>query len=97
MFVRSLVAALLLTLACAMYLLDAVSFLAPYRRTLFAGYLVPALQFLGMWILALSVVIYLLVRLVTLGRVGKRLDHVSRDGVPLVADPYPSSPDDDDA
>jgi hypothetical protein len=97
MFLRSFVAALLLTFAFTMYLLDAVSFLAPYRRALLSSYLQPALRFLAMWLLALSIAIYLLVRLVTLGRVGKRLDHVSRDGVPLVADANPSTLDDGDA
>jgi uncharacterized membrane protein len=94
MWVRSVVASLLLTLAFVMYVLDAVSFLAPYRRTLMAGYLAPALTFVSMWILNVAVLIYLVVRLVTLGRVGQRLQHVSRDRAPFDVEPPPSPQED---
>jgi uncharacterized membrane protein len=94
MWLRSVVASLLLTLALVMYVLDAVSFLAPYRRTLIAGYLGPAFAFVAMWVLNVAVLIYLVVRLVTLGRVGRRLQHVSRDRAPFDVE-LPPSPQED--
>lgn len=94
MWVRSFVASLLLTLALVMYVLDAISFLAPYRRTLIAVYLAPALAFVAVWVLNAAVLIYLLVRLVTLGRVGRRLQHVSRDRAPFDVEPPPSPQED---
>lgn len=90
MWMQSFVASLLLTLAFVTYVLDAVRFLAPYRRALIAGYWEPTLAFMAMWVLNLAVLIYLLVRLVTLGRVGRRLQHVSRDGTPFDVEEPPS-------
>lgn len=91
MWMPSFVASLLLALAFLTYLLDALRFLALYRRALLAGYWAPASAFAAMWILNVAVLLFLVVRLVTLGRVGRRLQHVSRDGVPFDVDEPPST------
>jgi hypothetical protein len=78
MLVNAAFAALLITFGLALYILGELSFLVPYRRLLLHAYGPPVLAFTFVWLANLTGGLYLLLRGLTLARVGRKLAHLER-------------------
>jgi hypothetical protein len=87
MLVNAVFAAVLITFALALYILGELQFLVPYRRLLLHEYGWPVLAFTLVWLLNLTGALYLLLRGLTLARVGRKLAHLERHRPPLLTSP----------
>jgi uncharacterized membrane protein YbhN (UPF0104 family) len=78
MLINAAFAALLITFGLGLYVLGELPFLVPYRRLLLHDYCRPVLVFTLLWLANLTAAIYLLLRSLTLARVGRKLAHLER-------------------
>jgi hypothetical protein len=78
MLINAAFAAILITLGLALYVLGELQFLVPFRRLLLQEYGKPVLVFTLVWLANLTGGLYLLLRGLTLARVGRKLAHLER-------------------
>jgi hypothetical protein len=92
MLVNAAFAAVLITFALALCVLGEMQFLVPYRRLLLHEYGRLVLAFTVVWLLNLTGALYLLLRGLTLARVGRKLAHLERHRPPFLIAPNDMPP-----